>query len=139
MNSVGHNFVNMPRKHDWAGLLKELKSHLGARGEQVKQVIPYVAQGAEAYITSGASLIRTMSQPAKTDLIKALSQMPAMGGRSTSALSMAYGKRRNYRAKRPSKRSNKGRKRSRRRGSKKGSSSNLLSTIHKALKGTMAY
>lgn len=123
--------------HDWAGFWDHLSTHMGRRGAQVKQSIPYAAAATEAYLTKGMSLIRTMGTPAKQDLIKALSEMPAKGHKHTSAINMSYGKRRNTRSRRPAKRNNKGRKRSSRRRGKK--TNTTLAVIKKALLGRMAY
>ncbi len=97
-----------------------------------KGAIPKVAAAGEAYLNP-SSILRTLSQPAKRDLIAALSKAIGHSSKATSAFKMAYGKRRNYRSKRSYGRGPKGRKRTygRRR---KASSNTLLSSIKQALK-----
>lgn len=122
-------------QHDWSGLWDNLKSHMGRGVEQVKGHIPIAAQAVEAY-ANPMSIIRTLSVPAKRDLIAAFSNHVKGSGKRTSAINMGYGKRRNNRSKRPAKRNNKSRKRRSGRASKKSkASSNMMSAIHKALSG----
>ncbi len=101
------------------------------------QFAPYAAAGAEAYMNP-ASVLRTLSRPAKQDFLKLFRDaiQQSHGGKSTSAIKMAYGKRRNNRSKRRSYSRKPNRKRTG--GRRRKSSSALLSSLHKALSAQMA-
>ncbi len=107
---------------------------------KIQKTIGYSAAGAEA-VMNPSSVFRTLSRSAKADVSKALSSLKG-SGRATSAINMAYGKRRNYRAKRSSYSNSKGRKRvygRRKRVSKRASGASTLAVLKKALSGQMNY
>ncbi len=106
-----------------------------------KSAVPKAAAVGEAYLNP-MSMLRNLSAPAKQDLAAAFRKAMKRGGRTTSAIDMAYGKRRNYRAKRSYRPRAKGRKRApkRRRAARKGNaSSSTLNAIKKALSGHLTY
>ncbi len=105
------------------------------------KAIPTAASAAEAYINP-VSVLRTLSAPAKRELIAALSKAQSRGGRATSAINMAYGKRRNSRSKRRSYSRAPNRKRvngRRKRVSKRSKPTATLAVLKKALGGSMTY
>lgn len=106
-----------------------------------RSAIPHFAQTAEAYMNP-SSLLRTLSQPAKRDLAAAFRRAFKGGGRATSAINMAWGKRRSYRARRPAYRRKPYRKRTYKRksyGRKRTTASSSLAVLKKALGGNMSY
>ncbi len=126
-------------------LFRYLSGDLGPEEEKkrdfYKSAIPTAASAAEAYFNP-SSVLRTLSQPAKRELVAALSKSMRGRGVSTSAINMAYGKRRNYRSKRRSYRRASSSKRSngrRKRVTKRTSGSSTLAVIKKALGGSMSY
>ncbi len=101
--------------------------------QRVRSTIPYAAAAGEAALNP-SSLLRNLSKPAKTDLLRALRLAAASGRKNTSAINMAYGKRRNSRFKRRSNSRAPFRKRvygRRRKAPKKNNS--MMSAIHKAM------
>ncbi len=106
---------------------------------RVMSALGNLAMLVEGYATGGASAVRGFSNYGKSNLRRSLERRP-VGRQNTSAISMAYGKRRNSRFKRRNNYRSKSRKRpvKRRRKAGKGSA-NMLSAIHKALSGTMGY
>ncbi len=107
---------------------------------KINKAIGFGAAGAEA-VMNPSSVFRTLSRSAKSDVSRALGSI-MKGSRTTSAINMAYGKRRNSRSKRSYGRRSSSRKRvygRRRRVGKKSSGSSTLAVLKKALSGQMGY
>ncbi len=105
---------------------------------KIQKTIGYGAMAGEAALNP-SSVFRTLSRSAKANVTKALSQMKG-SGKSTSAIDMAYGKRRNYRGKRSYRKRIVKRRKSRRKSvSKRAKGAGTLAVLKKALSGSMSY
>ena len=109
-------------------------SHGGAH--KVRDAIPHVAHAAQVAMNP-ISILNSLSASSKKELRDAFKAARG-GGRATTAINMAYGKRRNNRIKRKSRSRAPPRKRRSKRTPSKGSS-NMLAAILAGMKGTMQY
>ncbi len=114
---------------------------LAGAADTAKAAVPYALLAAEGY-TNPSRLLGRLTSPQKTTLLKQMGLLRKMvqGSKTTSAINMAYGKRRNsYRkrssyARTPSRKRTYGRRRRVGAGKKKNST---LDAIHKALLNRM--